>query len=64
MICLFLIKNAREELEKQQNELKALLEENQNNASMEAEERAKLQEEIEARQREIEEMRFAQVTLT
>ena len=48
---------AREELEKQQDELKALVEEQQNNYTMEAEERAKLQEEIEARQREIEEMR-------
>ena len=48
---------AREELEKQQNELKELLEEQKNQQSMEEEERAKLQEEIEAKQKEIEEMR-------
>ena len=47
----------RLELERQQNELKELLEEQKNAQSMEAEERAKLQEEIEAKQREIEEMR-------
>ena len=51
------IQAAREELERQQNELKELLEEQKNAQSMEAEERAKLQEEIEAKQREIEEMR-------
>ena len=54
---LFQIQNAREELEKQQNELRELLEEQKNSNAMEAEERAKLQEEIEAKQREIEEMR-------